>query len=221
MMDAAERDLRERLAQIGRTLFSEGLTHGTSGNISARISGSDKCLIKPSGYCLGDLKPESFLIVDNGTRGVLEGNGVPSIETPFHTALYNLRPEVGGVVHLHPHYSVILSITGSEIIPMNMDVYDAPALARGIAISEFAPPGSEKLAENLAEALRQGVAALMPHHGITTVGKTPEEAAQNARVTERLAKVQYETSQVGDPKALPEAVLSELVELAVRKGLLI
>lgn len=220
-MDAVERGLRERLALIGRTLFSEGLTPGTSGNISARIPGSDNCMIKPSGYCLGDLKPESFLIVDNGTWEVLEGKGVPSIETPFHTTLYNLRPEVGGVVHIHPHYSVILSITGSEIIPMSMDVYDAPALAKGIAISKFAPPGSEELADGLAKALRQGVAALMPHHGITTIGRTPEEAAQNARVTERLAKVQYETSQVGDAKALPEAVLSELVELAVRKGLLI
>ena len=35
-----EQQLRERLTKVGRQLFTDGLTHGSSGNISARIPGS-------------------------------------------------------------------------------------------------------------------------------------------------------------------------------------
>lgn len=213
--------MRRRLAGVGRTLFEEGLTHGASGNISARVPDTRTCLIKPSGHSLGELAPKHFIVVDIDTRELLTGLERPSIETPFHTAIYRMRPEVGAVVHVHPRYSTILSITGEEIIPMSMDIFEAPTLAKGIAIAKFAPPGSEALAENLAEALRDRVAALMPHHGVTAIGRTIEEAAQNARVVERLAQLQYEVALIGKPTPLPESLLRSLVEIAENQGLLV
>jgi L-fuculose-phosphate aldolase len=217
----AELELRKRLAEVGRTLFDDGLTHGASGNISARIPSSRLCLIKPSGHSLGELAPKHFIVVDIDTRKVVSGTEKPSIETPFHTAIYRLRPEVGGIVHMHPRYATILSITGEEIIPMSMDIFEAPALAKGIALAKFAQPGSDALAESLAEALRDRVAALMPHHGVTAIGGTIEEAAQNARVVERLAQLHYEVALIGKPKPLPDSLRRILVEMAEKQGLLV
>jgi len=220
-MSNVEQQLRDRLTTIGRQLFSEGLTHGSSGNISARIPNTDTCLIKPSGYRFCDLEPQDFLLIDIKTRRVLKGTAKPSIETPFHTRLYIQRPEAGGVVHIHPKYCTILSILGEEIVPMGLDLYSAPALARGVPLSKFAPPGSEELANNVVEAMRDSVACLMPHHGCTTIGKTIEEAANNARVLERLAQLQYEVMLVGKPSPLPQSMLDMLVERAHKKGLLV
>jgi len=220
-MSNVEQQLRDRLTTIGRQLFSEGLTHGSSGNISARIPNTDTCLIKPSGYRFCDLEPQDFLLIDIKTRRVLKGTAKPSIETPFHTRLYLQRPEAGGVVHIHPKYCTILSILSEEIVPMGLDLYSAPALARGVPLSKFAPPGSEELANNLVEAMRDSVACLMPHHGCTTIGKTIEEAANNARVLERLAQLQYEVMLVGKPAPLPQSMLDMLVERAHKKGLLV
>ena len=220
-MDPIEKDLRERLAKVGRQIFAEGLTHGASGNISARIPGTNKCVIKPSGYSFADLEPQHFIVVDIETRMVLEGKEKPSIETPFHTKLYKQWPEAGGVVHVHPHYSTILSIIGTEIIPMGIEITEAPALAKGIPVAKFAPPGTEELADTLVDAMKDHVAALMPHHGITTIGKTIEEAANNSRMVEFLAKLHYEVMLVGKPHPLREDVLKSLVERAKQKGLLI
>jgi len=220
-MDPVESDLRERLAKVGRQIFAEGLTHGVSGNISARIPGTNRCVIKPTGYSFGALEPRHFIVVDIDTRKVLEGTEKPSIETPFHTKLYKQWPQAGGVVHVHPHYSTILSIIEEPIIPMGIEITEAPALAKGIPIAKFAPPGTDELADNLVAAMREHVAALMPHHGITTIGKTIEEAATNARLVEFLAKLHYEVMLVGKPRPLREDVLKGLVERAKQKGLLI
>jgi L-fuculose-phosphate aldolase len=213
--------LRKRLAETGRQLYADGLTYGTSGNISARMEDPSSCLIKPSGYRFCDLEPEHFIVVDIDTREVMDGDAKPSIETPFHTRLYQQWPEAGGVVHIHPKYSTILSISGREIVPMGLDLYRAPALAKGISLSRFAPPGSEKLADNLIEAMRDCVACLMPHHGVTAIGRTVKEAAVNAKVVEALAELQYNVMQVAEPEPLPESILEKLVETARERGLLV
>ena len=213
--------LRVRLARAGRSLYAEGLTHGASGNISARVPGTSRCLIKPSGYRFCDLEPEHFIVVDIESREVLEGEGKPSIEIPFHTRLYMLRPQAGSVVHVHPKYSTIMSILGKEIVPMGMDLFSAPALARGIPLSRFAPLGTEELADNLVEVMREHVACLMPHHGITAIGKTIEEAANNARVVESLAELQYHVMLVGEPEPLPRCMLDMLIKVAGERGLLV
>jgi len=216
-----EAELRERLAKVGRRMFQEGLTHGASGNISARVPGTNTCIIKPSGYSFAELEPKHFIVVDISSRQVLKGTEKPSIETPFHTKLYRQWPGAGGVVHVHPRYSIILSIVGKEVYPMGIEIFEAPALAKGIAMSKFAAPGTEELADNLVESMKDKVAALMPHHGITTIGKTIEEAAVNARVVEQSAQLQYEVMLVGEPRRLPESLLNELVERARKKGFLV
>jgi L-ribulose-5-phosphate 4-epimerase len=220
-MSDIEQELRERLARVGRQLFEVGLTYGASGNISARVPGTDTCLIKPSGYRFCDLEPEHFLLVDINTREVLKGTAKPSIETPFHTKLYLQWPDAGGVVHIHPEYSILLATLGKEVVLMGLDLYGAPALAKGIPLSKFGPPGTEVLAENMVAAMKEHVACLMPHHGCTAIGKSIEEAAKNAEVVEELAEMNYKVLLVGEPDPLPQSLLDSLVQRAKDKGLLV
>ena len=216
-----ESSVRKRLTDVGRQLFSEGLTHGASGNISARVPGTETCLIKPSGYRFCDLEPDHFLLVDINNRKVLKGTAKPSIETPFHTKLYLQWPKAGGVVHIHPKYCTILSILDKEIIPMGLDIYDAPALAKGVPLAKFAPPGTEELANNMVEAMSEHIACLMPQHGSTTIGKSIEEAAMNAKILESLAQLQYEVTLIGEPVPLPKSILETLIMRAKQRDLLV
>jgi len=220
-MTNIEQQLRERLAVVGVQLFEEGLTYGAAGNISARIPGTDTCLIKPSGYRFCDLEPKHFLLVDINTMEVLKGTAKPSIETPFHTKLYQQWPDAGGVVHIHPEFSILLATLGKEIVMMGLDLYGAPALAKGVPLSKFGPPGTEELADNMVDAMKEHVACLMPHHGCTAIGKSIEEAAKNAKVVEALAELNYKIMLVGEPSPLPQNMLDMLVELAKKKDLLV
>jgi len=200
-----EQKLREDLAKTCALLQREGLAPGITGNISARLPGEEFCLIKPSGFCLGDLKPEDFLLVDINTRKLIEGDGKPSIETPFHTTIYEVRKDAGSIVHVHAHYATVLSILDIPVESYTTDIWEAPKLCKGIAIAPYASPGTEDLARNLGDALRNCDAALMPHHGITTIGDTPETASRNAIVIERIAKIQYHAMLLGKPKKMPDS----------------
>ena len=220
-MTDIEQELRERLTVVGRKLFEEGLTYGSSGNISARIPGTDTCLIKPSGYRFCDLEPNHFILVDINTREVLKGTSKPSIETPFHTKLYLQWPDAGGVVHIHPEFSIRLSTLGKKVVMMGLDIYGAPALAKGVPLSKFAQPGTEELANNMVDAMKEHVACLMPHHGCTAIGKSIEEAATNAKVVEALAEINYKILLVGTRSPLPQSILNMLVEMAKDKNLLV
>ena len=210
---AGERELRERLTKACGRLYREGLTSGTSGNISARLPERDLCLIKPSGHCLAEVAPEDFLVVNITNRNVVKGSGRSSTETPFHTLLYNIREDAGSVVHVHAHYATVLSILDVNIKPITTDICEAPSLSKGISYAEFALPGTEELAHSLGEALRSCDAAIMPRHGITTVGDTPENAALKAIVLERMAKTQYHAMLIGELGEIPKKLVDHVNEL--------
>jgi ribulose-5-phosphate 4-epimerase/fuculose-1-phosphate aldolase len=52
-MDGVEKSLRERLSKVAHLIWGDGLVSGTSGNISARVPGTSRCIIKPSGFKMG------------------------------------------------------------------------------------------------------------------------------------------------------------------------
>lgn len=212
MLKRVEERLRERLAKAGRLLVEENLTSGTSGNISARIPNTNLCLIKPSGRRLDELSPEDF--VELGIDSLnYSGTVKPSIETPFHTELYKSRPDAGAVVHVHSKYALILSILGVTPVPMSVEVFEAPLLAKGVGLSLFAMPGSEELASSVVTAIHGKIACLMPHHGSITLGSNIEEAAKHSRVLERVCELNYFVKLLGDPVNYTSSLVSKLREL--------
>lgn len=82
---------RKQLVEYGRLLYDRGLTYGTAGNLSVRID-HDDLLITPSGACKGFLI-ERDLVRISISDGKTTGGGRPSIEVPFHTALYKHRKD--------------------------------------------------------------------------------------------------------------------------------
>ena len=54
--------LREEIAALGRSMYERGLTHGSTGNISARCA--DGWLLTPTGSSLGRLDPARIAKLD-------------------------------------------------------------------------------------------------------------------------------------------------------------
>lgn len=98
----------ESLVKAGKLLDAKGWAPATSGNYSTRID-EEYLAITLSGAAKGHLNVEQIVTID------LEGRSVdgrkPSAETPLHTMLYALKPEVGAVLHTHSVNSVVLTKT--------------------------------------------------------------------------------------------------------------
>jgi len=212
MGEDAVPNLRRRLVNVGKQLYNYGLVVGTEGNISARIPGTDRILIKPSGVSMGFLKAEDFIVVDlDGNK--VEGELSPSIETPSHTAIYRVRSDIQGVVHTHAPFATAFGIAGTEIIPLQVEMF--LYIPNGVPIVPFEMPGSRELAEAVQKLIVDFNAVILENHGVITVGSTIEEACLLNRMVEECAKVQLIATLLAGKDAVSwEAIKRKLLAKA-------
>ena len=179
--------IREKIVQAGKELYEEGLVKGSSGNISARIPTAGTFLIKPSGVCMGRLKPEELVLVDlNGNK--IGGKRDVSAETPMHAAIYRVRRDVQAVVHTHAPTATAFGIAGREILPLQIELF--MLLPKGVPVVSFKQPSSKALAEAVKSVMKGYNAVILENHGIVTVGVTLEAACSLNEVVEEEAKIQ-------------------------------
>ena len=183
-------DLRKRLANSGRDLHKAGLIIGTSGNISARIPGTETFLIKPSGSCMEFLKPGELVIADfQGNK--IKGEANVSMETPIHGIIYTTRKDVQAVVHTHAPIATVFGIARKDVLPLQIELF--MLLPNGVPVVPYEPPGSERLANAIKNRISSYDALLLENHGILTVGSTIEAACNLNKMVEEGAKIHFLT----------------------------
>ncbi len=206
MSTNAIKDASERIVKASRELHNHGLVIGTSGNISARIPGTDTFLIKPSGVRMKFLEPEELVLVDlqgNKIRGELN----VSVETPIHAAIYRARKDVQAVVHTHPPTATAFGIAKTEILPLQIEMF--MLLPNGVPVVPFKAPGSKALAEAIQKKIEDYNAVILENHGIVTVGSTIEAACYLNEMVEEAAKIQLLATTLAGRDAMNLAKLKE------------
>ena len=206
MSTKAIKDISEKIVKASKELHGHGLVLGTSGNISAKIPGTDTFLIKPSGVYMGLLKLEKLVIVD------LEGNKIRgesnvSVETPMHAAIYRARKDVQAVVHTHAPTATAFGIARTEILPLQIELFIL--LPRGVPIIPFKLPGSKALAEAVGKKIAEYDAVILENHGIVTVGSTIEAACTLNEMVEEAAKIQFTAMMLAGKNAISWAELKK------------
>ncbi|MEV4939692.1 class II aldolase/adducin family protein [Streptomyces zaomyceticus] len=99
-----EQSARELIVRTARSLFTRGLTHGSTGNLSLRLA-DGTLLLTPTGSSLGTVTATDLSRTD--VHGVhLEGPR-PTDEAFLHAVFYRARPTA--VVHLHSTYAAAVS----------------------------------------------------------------------------------------------------------------
>jgi L-ribulose-5-phosphate 4-epimerase len=205
-----ERKARERLTALHRELVRNGLVAWTSGNVSERINGSGRFLIKPSGVDYDDLAPESMVLCEpNGdvVPGSVGSERNPSSDTATHAYVYRHMPHVGGVVHTHSSFATAWAAVGKPI-PCVLTAM-ADEFGGDIPIGPFAPIGDESIGRGIVDTLvgHRSRAVLMRNHGVFTIGSTAREAVKAAVMCEDVAKTVHRAMQIGEPLAIePKAI---------------
>ena len=99
------KDVREHICDFGLSLYQRGLTHGSTGNLSARLPDGN-LVVTPTGSCLGRLTPESLSVIS--PNGMLLSGPKPTKEVPLHQAFYNTRADDGSVAFtLRRHHGLV------------------------------------------------------------------------------------------------------------------
>ena len=183
----SEREIRERIAMHGKSLFDRGYTCGSSGNISVRLP--DGILVTPTNSCLGRLDPDRISKLD-WDGNVIAGDK-PSKEAFLHLSVYNVRESGQAIVHLHSTYSVAVScladIDPEDVLPA-ITAYYVMRVGKLPLVPYFAP-GDESLAAAVENAAKHAHAVLLANHGPVVAGDSLDAAVYATEELEETAKL--------------------------------
>ncbi|HEX4298439.1 MAG TPA: class II aldolase/adducin family protein [Devosia sp.] len=179
-------DIAMEMFTVARRAHARGLQSGSGGNLSARLPGGERILIKGTGGSFADLDPAALAEVVVATGEIVSGS--PSSELHSHLEIYRRRPDVGGIFHCHAPWSIACAETLGDI----------PAIARH-SLQKIGPvPVLTGMADPVAftqaigtllEAQPALLAFVEARHGIFAFGPTVTAASYNAEQVEETAQV--------------------------------
>jgi len=207
-------ELADNLVRYSRLCYERRLVGAAGGNLSVRVPGRDAFIVTATGVSLRDVSGENLLAIDSRGK-ILEGpvGAKPSKETGFHLAIYQVRRDVGAIIHVHPPYATVFAVN-RELIP-TITISAQLKLKQGELIA-IAPPGSKKLSEFVARSVEasppDASIFLMASHGMLALGRTFSEAFDFAELAEDTAKIAY-LGRLGTALSHPLASVSRVVDL--------
>jgi L-fuculose-phosphate aldolase len=190
-------DLRRQLADA-LSMMERAEVIDFNGHMSCRIPGSEHILINSGKSVRSSLAPEDIIAIDLDGKP-LEGDVVPPMEFPLHSAIYRRRPDVNAVAHTHPLWSTLFSSVGQPVLPVTMQ---AAVMGPVQSFPKTASINRRDLAEELAQALGPHRVVVLRSHGAVTVGADVVEAFVLAIYLEETARRQYLARAIGDPRVL-------------------
>lgn len=180
--------VRDEIVAVGASLFSRGLTAGSTGNISVRLD-DGSLLMTPTNASLGNLDPERLSLLDSNSNHL--GGDKPTKEAFLHSCMYCQREGANAVVHLHSTHSVAVSIL-ADTDPANaippLTAYYVMRVGT-VPLVPYYRPGDEALALAVKELAADHHAVLMANHGPVVAGPSLRDAQYAIEELEETARL--------------------------------
>ena len=200
MADRESTEKAKQDAAIGNRVLAElGLAAGiraSLGHTSMRIPGDpEKFVVKGRGYrvdVLSRMRPEDMVVCD------LDGNwldGPPYSsqcgEVKIHSCIYRARPDVVSITHVHPDYTVLMTVLGQDIKPMAQE--GAPLVTKPFPLlRQTKIIQTEEEGQQVANLLGDGEVVLLLGHGaVTTSTRSVEGSVMTMAHLEHQARLNY------------------------------
>lgn len=206
-----EHSIRRAVVAAARSLFTRGLTHGSTGNISVRFG--DVVLVTPTGGSLGTLETSDLSTID--LAGAHIAGPKPSKEAFLHAAVLAARPGDSAVVHTHSTYAAAVSclagLDPAAAIPP-LTAYFAMRIGR-LPLLPYHAPGDAALGPLVRTVAADHRAVLLSNHGPVVAGADLGAALDAIEELEETAKI-FLLLHGRDTAALPPGEVERLATRA-------
>ncbi len=194
---------RIQIAEIMDRIYRYGMTTTSGGNLSI-LDDDGSIWISPGGTDKGVMEARDVVRMRGEER--LEGGERPSVEYPFHRAVYAKRPDIRAVLHAHPPALVAFSVAGKT--PDTRVIPQVWSVCGKVGFAPYALPGSEQLGRNIAAQFEAGCdIVVMENHGVVASGSSLLDAFQRFETLEFCARTIINASTLGGAIPLKEEQL--------------
>ena len=181
--DEEEFAVRGSLLDTGMELIKRDLSYGSWGNLSVRLN-DDEMLITPSSMDYFDMRMDDLVRVNIHTLDY--GNQrIPSTEFRMHAAAYRELPDCKAMIQTR---SNAISVFAACEAGFALGGGELQELIGDVMVTDYAPPGSEELAETVVSTFRDTHACIIPHHGAVFYGPSLEVVLAVAEAVEMKAR---------------------------------
>ena len=207
MSDKIKEQLRQEIIDAANLLVKRGvISLSLHGNYSARIPGTDTFLLTGGGT-IASLKPEQIALFHmDGTllEGAVEPSGAEVVD--MHSIVYQLRPEVGSVVHTHSPQATTWAVANKPI-PVIYEAMVRMNMTDGVPLAQYGPRGSAESVGFIGDQLKKyknisGV--LLANHGVLAFGTNPHQAAMSNILIEESAVLGLQAEALGGALLIPK-----------------
>ena len=167
---------------VGRDLFTKGLVSSHSGNLSLRLG--ERLIITRRGSRLNCLDEND--LIETGLNKNDRNTPLASVELAVHRAIYR-ETQAQAIVHAHPPHAVALSLTETEIVPIDTEGQSIMEKVPVLGWDQKVKPGS--FGEEIARALKKSRVVLVHGHGTFAIGQLLEEAHNYTATLEESCQV--------------------------------
>lgn len=201
-------DARDLVALASVVLAGAGQSDLVWGHVSVRDPHGGGVWMKAAGWGLDEVTPDRVVLVSPEGE-VLAGEGRRHIEYPIHTAVMAAREDVACVVHTHAPAPNAFASLCRPLRPLSHEgtLFVPPDIVRFTRTAGLIR--SPEMGDALARDLGGRNAALIPGHGVVTVGAGVAAAVMTAVLLDRACRVQLEAEAAGGPRSWtsdPEAL---------------
>jgi L-fuculose-phosphate aldolase len=210
-----ERELRQKIVEIGRRIYDNGFVAASDGNISARLE-DGTILTTPTMVCKGRMTEDILVLVDIEGRKLRRDECNPSSEFSMHKEIYQLRPDVQAIVHAHPPFGTGFAVAN---VPLDKPLLSEVILTLGcVPLTAYGTPSTRELSDSLSPFIPHHDALLLANHGAVAYGSDLEMAYARMETLEHFAKITLIARIVGRPRELPPEAIEKLLGVRERAG---
>jgi 3-dehydro-4-phosphotetronate decarboxylase len=162
----SEKDIREEICRVGKSLFDRGYVHATAGNISVKLDAEQGggYLITPTDACLGFLDPVRLARLDDAGQQISGDRASKTIalHSQIYAASSNSATAARCIIHTHSTHCVALTLgslpASQELLPAATELlppitpYFVMKVGR-VPVIPYHRPGDPQAAQAVADVI--------------------------------------------------------------------
>lgn len=209
--------LRERMADMGRRIWSKDYVDGNGGNLTIRV-GDNLVLCTPTLISKGFMTADDMCLVDLDGKQ-LAGTRKRTSEVMTHIGIMKRQPKAKACCHAHPPHATAFAV--ASVVPPTCMIPEAEVFLGQIGLAPYQTPGSPENADTVGEIGVDHQAVLMENHGVITWGKDIEDAYWKMENTDAYCKTVWMASQLngGKMKTITGSQAKELIDIRKQLGM--